>query len=495
MKGKRSYRRHLRYMIPVLVLIAIVAAVGARQSHKEQPDVQTAIVKRGTVLSSVSGNGILQPLTTVEVKSNVGGQVVQLAVDEGDTVKAGQLIARMDPSDSLTNMQQSAADLESAHAKLRQSSDQANIQPLLTATAIRQAQSSLASAEATLRQTKTALIPQKLSSAQTGYDQAKANYDQSAKNLERQNALLAKGFVAKSQVESADQQYTVTKAQMDAAKSKLDTVKDETDQDLQAAEARVEEAKASLDSAKANAYQVRVRRDDIVQSRAQVERARAAVKNAQTQIGYATVVAPRAGVVVKKYVEAGSIVTAGRQAMAGSGSGVTIVEIADVSRMRVVVDVDESDIAKISIGQQVDVSVEACPDELFPARVIKIAPEAQVTQSVTTVPVTVELQHADSRLKPEMNATCDFVIDRKENVLFVPIEAISETDAGTEVTVLDHGQQAVRKVEVGLTGDDYCEVVSGLRDGETVVIPDEEPAKKSSGSGGPGGPGGPPPPM
>jgi HlyD family secretion protein len=495
MKGKKRYPRHL---IPVMafVLIVIVFAVRAKQSGKADVEIQTANVTRGTVLSSVSGNGTLQPLTTVEVKSNVGGQVVELAVDEGDVVRAGQLIARIDPSDLLTNLQQSVADLESTQAKLRQSSDQAKMQPKLTDASIKQAQSSLAAVQSTLSQTKTALIPQKLSSAQAAYDQAKANSDQSSRNLERQRALFAKGFVAKSQVESAEEQYAVSKAQAESAKSKLDTVNDEVNQDLQTAEARVEEAKASLELAKANSFQVRIKRDDIVQSKAQVERARAALKNAQTQLSYTTIVAPRAGVVVKKYVEAGSIVTAGRQAMAGSGSGVTIVEIADVSRMRVVVDVDETDIAKISLGQEVDVTVDALHDELFSGRVTKIAPKAEVNSSVTTIPVTVELARTDSRLKPEMNASCDFVLDRKEDVLYVPVEALTETDSGVEVTVLDNLKQAIRKVEVGLIGDDYCEVVSGLTEGEKVVIADEDTTQTKTNRG-PGGPGGgpPPPPM
>jgi multidrug efflux pump subunit AcrA (membrane-fusion protein) len=106
--------------------------------------------------------------------------------------------------------------------------------------------------------------------------------------------------------------------------------------------------------------------------------------------------------------------------------------------------------------------------------------------------VTVELEQTDSRLKPEMNATCDFVIARRPNVLYVPVEAISETDSGMEVTVIIQGQQVVRKVEVGVTGDEYCEIVSGLKVGETVLIPEEETTTKKTSGPGPGG-GGPPP--
>jgi len=556
MKGRKL---NWKYIIPaVVVLILIVVVIRARQSGATKTELDTAKVQRGTVMSSVSGNGVLRPLTTVEVKSNVGGQVVELAVDEGDVVKAGQLIARIDPSDSASSLEQAKADYSSAAARvdqarqahsmqklqtvasiagseqalvatrerLAQAEQQAKVQPKLTSESIAQAKSSLDSAEATLRQTKAALAPQRLASAKAAHDQAKASYDQAEKNYGRQKALLAKGFVSQSAVDDAEAQYSSAKAQLETSKAKLDTVEEESDQELRGAESKVAQAKAALASARANSmqddlkrrdlaaaraslkqadaalasaraasYQDQMKGEEILQAQASLQKSKAAVDNAVTQLGYTTIVAPRAGVVVQKYVEEGSIVTAGRQAIGGgSGSGITIVEIADISKMRVVVDVDETDVAKIRLDQEVDVTIDACPGELFPAKVIKIAAMATVAQNVTTVPVTVELEQTDSRLKPEMNATCDFVIERKENVLYVPVEAISETDAGTEVAVVDGGKQVTRKVEVGISGDDDCEVRSGLKEGETVVIQDEETTGSSSKQGGPGG-GGPPPPM
>ena len=542
MKGRS---RRWRFVILAVVLIAGLAIVVlARRNGDDAPEIRTATVKRGTVTASVSGNGVLQPLTTVEVKSNVGGQVVQLTVDEGDFVKAGQLIARIDPSDSLTNLQQSEADLASARARvdqarqgssmqqlqtsagiesaaqalaasrqrLAQADQQAKVQPKLTAESIKQAESALASAQSALRQTKSALVPQKIAAAKASYDQAKASYDQAERNRKRQQTLLEKGFVAQSQVDSAEEQYSVAKAQLESTKSKFDTIKDEAEQDITTAEARVsqsnaafetaranrvqdalkrqelaaaqaalKQATAALASAKANAYQDKMKREDILQAQAQLARATAALKNARTQLGYTTIIAPRSGVVVKKYVEEGSIVTAGRSAIGGgSGAGITIAEIADVSRMRVVVNVDETDIARIALGQEADVSFDAYPDELFGAKVIKIAPEAIMDQNVTTIPVTVELDYADRRLKPEMNASCDFVTARRKNVLCVPNEAIKETDKGMIVTVLENGKQVERKVRVGETGNDYSEIVSGLREGETVITAVVQPAESTT---------------
>lgn len=554
-------KRRPRYQFIAAIVIVVGAVTGLLlRPRGQEPIIRTAEVERGTVTASVSANGILQPLTTVEVKSNVGGQIIELAVDEGDEVSAGQLIARIDPTDTQTAYEQSQADLAAAVSKVRQAREQlamqraqnnaeieaakqnleaakarlhqaeelARVQPNLTTASIAQATSNLAAAKAALKQTETALVPQKLAAAQAAFDQAKAGYETAQKDLDRQRRLLERGFVSQSAVDASEERFAVAKAQFDSARRKLETVKDEAEQDLSTARARVDQAQAELENAKANSVQVKVRQQelasakaavkqaeaalasalaakrqiairegDIIQASAQVERSEASVRNAKTQLGYTTIVAPRAGVVTKRYVEEGSIITAGRASFSGTGAGVSIVDIADVSRMFALVSVDETDIAQIEVGQQVDVIVEAYPDEIFEGKVTKIAPQSVTEQSVTTIPVTVEIESPDRRLKPGMNVTCDFITGRVENVIMVPGEAVNEDDTGATVTVLKGGKQIKRKVEIGLIGKDYTEIKRGLKVGEKVVTAIIEPTIPGqmggamSGPGGPGGLGGP----
>lgn len=531
MRTKKRKPRY-KYIIAAVLIALTVGYVRYRQSGNNEPIIRTAKVVRSTVTASISANGVLQPLTTVEVKSNVAGQVIELAVDEGDTVAPGQLIARIDPTDTLTAYEQSKADLaaalsrvdqakqqlemqrvqnsaqiesakqalEAARARLLQAREQADVQPKLTAASISQAKSSLAAAEASLKQTKNALVPQQLASAQAAYDQAKASYDVALKDYNRQKELLGRGFVSKSQVELSEEKMNVAKAQMDSARRKLDTIKDETNEMINSAQARVEQARAELENANANSVQNKIRQQelasaqaavkqaeaalqsalaatrenkiragDIVQASAQVERSQASVRNTQTQLGYTTIVAPRAGIVTKKYVEEGSIVTAGRSSFSGTGSGVSIVDIADVTRMFALVSVDETDIAQIRIGQEVDITVEAYSDKRFKGRVTKIAPQSVTEQNVTTIPVTVELEAPSRALKPGMNVTCDFITGRARNVLAVPNEAVNETDGGATVTVMVGDKQVTRKVKTGLVGADLTQIISGLKQGENVV--------------------------
>lgn len=556
MLAKKRPHYRIYYILAAVVFVVGFVVVKVRQAGAEKPIIRTAVVERGTVTATVSANGILQPLTTVEVKSNVGGSIVKLAVDEGDAVKAGQVIAKIDPSDTRTAFEQSQSDLaaavskvdqakqqltmqhdqtaakivsakqalEAAKTKLIQAQEQARIQPDLTVASVKQARSNYAAAVASLNQTKTALVPQKSTSAQSGFDQANAGYANAERDYNRQKALLEKGYVAKSQVDASEERYKVAKASLNSARNKLDTIKDETGEDLRNAEAKMEQAKAGLDNALANqvqdkikqqealaakaavkqaeaalrvaqadAHNDRIRSGDIVQANAQVTRSQAALQNARTQLDYTTVVAPRDGIVTKKYVEEGSIVTAGRSSFSGSGSGVGIVDIADVSRMFAIVNVDETDIAQIEVGQDVDITMEAYPDELFTGKVTKIAPQSVVDQNVTTIPVTVEVDLPDLRLKPGMNCTCDFITGRKEDVLMVPNEAVKEGDNSTTVTVMEGNEQVERKVEAGLVGKDYTEITKGLKKGQKIVTAVIQPTVMTRPSGGfsPGGMGGP----
>ncbi len=528
-------KRRSKIIIAVFAVLLIgtwiiVGKIRAAQANK--PIIETAKVERGTVVSSVSASGILQPLTTVDVKSNAGGRVDVLAVDVGSFVRKGQLIAKIDPTDSLTALDQAEADLSAAKARLSQSKEslllqieqnstqvkqaeeayraakarlaqaeaQAKAQPILTKSAIEQAEANYKSALESLRQLKAAGIPQGTAQAKAAYDQAKASLDRAKRNLERQETLYAKGFISQNQLESARLEYETAKAQFDSASERMKTIKEEYDAALNAAEAHVEQTRAALENAKANAIQNEIKQEEVAAARsalkqaeaalaaakanqrqisikagdirtaeAQIIRSKAQVDNARTQLDYTVIRAPRDGVILKKYVEVGTIITSGRSSFAGTGQGTSIVQLGDCSRMFVLASVDETDIAKVEVGQAVDITLDAYPDELFEGKVTKIDPQTVVEQNVTTIPVTVEIENPDARLKPGMNATCEFIIERKENVLVVPTEAVRDEDGKYTVTVIKNGKQIERKVEIGIVGDEFTGIVAGLKEGEEAV--------------------------
>src|SRR5439155_2843315 len=110
-----------RFIIVVAALAAAFAVVkvtlSSRTAKAKGPEIRTAKVERGDVVSSVSATGVLQALTTVDVKSNAGGEVKELKVDVGTHVKKGDLIARIDPTDTESAYKQAKADYDSAYAR------------------------------------------------------------------------------------------------------------------------------------------------------------------------------------------------------------------------------------------------------------------------------------------------------------------------------------------------------------------------------------------
>jgi HlyD family secretion protein len=537
-----------------VVLIASWITVGKMRAAKaNEPTIETAKVEKGTVVNSVSATGILQPLTTIDLKSNVGGQIDKLAVDVGTVVKAGQIIATVDPTDSRTALNQAEADLSAANARLFQSKQtltlqteqhgvevqqaqnsydtavarlaqaeaQAKVQPTLTKASIKQAQANYVLAQQNLRQLKEAGAPVGTIDAKSSYNQAKASTDKAKRNLDRQQGLFDKGFISASAYDDAKLTYDNAAAQAESAKERLDTIGQDYDAQLKASEARVDQAAASLDNAKANAVQDEMKRQDLAAARSAVGQALASLRsakanalqipikaadirtsqsgvvrsqatldNAKTSMNYTTIRAPRAGVVLKKYVEAGTIINSGRSSNAGTGAGTSVVQLGDLSRMYVFASVDETDISNVEMNQKVDVTLDAFPDEIFEGVVTRIDPQTVLDQNVTTIPVTVEITDPDARLKPGMNATCDFIIERKEDVLVVPTEAVKDQDGKYSVTVLKDGKQIERKVEVGIAGDQTTEIVSGLKLGDVVVTAVIEPQSSSSSTGGSRGGGG-----
>lgn len=530
----KSHRN--KVIVAAVIGVLLVSWYGisrVRDAERNKPIIRTAEVERGTVTRTVSASGILQPLTTVDVKSNAGGRIDVLAVDVGTIVQPGQLIARIDPTDSQTALDQAQANLsssnarlyqakesltlqveqsvqsvkqaeqayEAAKARLAQTESQAKVQPALTKAAIQQAEANFRSAQESLRQLKTAGVPQGMAQAKAADDQARASLDKSERNYSRQQELFAKGFVSASQLESAKADYENAKAQAASARERAATSSQDYDAQLKVSEARMDQAKAALDNAKANAVQDKIREQEVTAARAALRQAQASletaranvrqnrikeadirsaeaqtvgskvqVENAKAQLDYTIITAPRAGIILQRYVEQGTIIASARSSIAGAGQGTSLVQLGDMSRMFVLASVDETDIAQVEVGQGVDIVLDAYPNEIFEGVVTRIDPQTVVEQNVTTIPVTVEIEDPDIRLKPGMNATCEFVVERSVDALIVPSEAVTDQGGGRYTVEVMKGDAVVeREVEVGVEGDENTEIISGLKEGDRVV--------------------------
>ena len=193
---------------------------------------------------------------------------------------------------------------------------------------------------------------------------------------------------------------------------------------------------------------------DYANAQAQVVRARTNLDLAQQRLEDATVRAPIAGTIIEKTVSLGQVITSGTNSL---GGGTTLVKMADLNQVRVRALVTEADIGTIRAGLAATVTVDAYPDRPFRGAVEKIEPQAVVQQSVTMFPVLVTLSNLEGLLKPGMNGEVSILIDRRDDVVAVPNDAIrTMREAATAATALglnpDSVQAAIRAQMASMGG-------------------------------------------
>lgn len=571
----------------VIVLVVLVGGLlfarklFASSAEKDQNQYRLAEVKTDLVKKTVTATGVLKAWSTVDIKSKAGGRVDRLPVQEGTIVKKGDLIAAIDPSDTLLTYNQAKADIVSNNARVDETSktmalqlqqtnineatataslnaaraaaaaarasyasakSQAEAQGELTEANVENAKASLAAEKEKLAQMTSAMHPQQQTQAEAALRTAKANLKNAEAQLRRQEALQAKGFVAQSQVDTAQATYDSAAAEVQNAQRKIDTIAPELSTDLRSEQAQVRRLEAALRTAEANRVDVSLKKQaadsayanyqqaianvkqseakleetraerlnntirlaQVKQAEASGERAKAAMVNAQTQLDQTKVTAPNAGIILTKYVEQGTLITSG---VSFNSTGTSIVQMGDISRMYVDVQVDETDVASVDLDQKVDITFDAYATTPFEGKVIRIDPQAVVESNVTTVHVRVEVDNSVPSfrlLKPGMNASCEFIVQKKDDVVAIPNEALkTDQDGSRYVEVSTGGKPAPadkdsdpdpnlfvgikidhRKVEVGLEGNDTTEITSGLKVGEKIVTQTVEPSTATPSSGG-----------
>ena len=234
----------------------------------------------------------------------------------------------------------------------------------------------------------------------------------------------------------------------------LDTrdVKNQFDQtlaDVQAAEAKLQvsesQKKRSDDLFQARiitAQEHETAALDYANAKAQLVRARTNLDLAQQRLEDATVRAPISGTVIEKTVSLGQVITSGTSSL---GGGTTLIKMADLNKVRVRALVTEADIGTIQPGLGATVTVDAYPDRPFRGSVEKIEPQAVVQQSVTMFPVLITISNLEGLLKPGMNGEVSILIDRRDDVLAVPNDAIRNVrEAATAATALGLNPDSVQ---------------------------------------------------
>jgi len=322
---------------------------------------------------------------------------------------------------------------------------------------------------------------------------------------------------APTQTQTCADQVAAARTEVDNAKrtvlqseAALDTAKHQEDVDRAAGEVSVEREQQTVISAENDSGAARNDRPaDIEVRRAQLRNAQAAVRVAQQDVDNTVLYAPVAGVVSAINGKVGEFLgeasgttpvapgTGARipesSSLASSESGgsgqngsTAFITLNNIDSFQLVVPFEESDAARIAPNQQVEVTVDAIPDLRAPATVLSIAPAGAPSSGIVQYNATIVLREgSDPRLRDGQTALADVVTDSVDNVLRVPSATVRREGAGTVVDVAGgDGQPVATPFEAGAVGDEYTQVLSGLREGQELLLPPPTTPAPASGPGG-----------
>lgn len=440
-----------------VVVGRIVFATKDEAGSGDAQALKTATVERGNIAVAIDATGTIKPLNIVEVSSKASGKILELKVDAGDYVQKDEIIAVVETTYVQISLEQAQADLQSAEARLQQAEIDIQLQREQSEIQIRQARESLAEAQQRLIQLKEDIRLEKIANqrgvmdaenslnisniryklltsdevrdenrqrAKASLEQDKANLDLVTAEHERNKTLYAKELISQAALESSQAQLKsaearhrssaenlklvekpATEAELELGKADIkkaefnlalanERVEAEAsrDMDLELQRQRIVQAEESLKLAQANRKQITRKERDIETARLAVKRNQVQLELRQIEYDDTVIKAPISGTILEKKVEEGQLITSRLSSLA-STEGQAIVTMADLDTVYVVTEVDETDIGKVQIGQPVTITVEAYPDMPFQGEVLKIAPQGQVIQNVTTFEVTSELKN------------------------------------------------------------------------------------------------------
>ncbi|MBM4442824.1 MAG: efflux RND transporter periplasmic adaptor subunit, partial [Candidatus Rokubacteria bacterium] len=375
-----AFRRSLWLVLVVLVVAGGISAYFYTQSRGAAPKYRTAKVERGPLTAAVSATGNLNAVTTVQVGSQISGQIKELLADFNSLVKRGQLIARIDPETFESKLTQARSELDAAQAAVL--NQQAQVEKARAD--VENARSVAAEAKAQTAKAQVALVD------------ARRDYD-------RKSELMRKELIAKSELDSAQALHDSAAAQLDSTKAKERSLA------------------AGIGSAQA---QLRVTEAMLKSAQAVVEQRRASLRQAQLDLERTRITAPVDGVVVSRAVDVGQTVAASLQAP------VLFTIAQDLTKMQVDTSVDEADIGRIKLEDRASFTVDAFPGETFTGSVTQIRKAALIVQNVVTYTVVVSVANPQGRLLPGMTANVKLVHAEKANVLKVPNAALRFRPAG-----------------------------------------------------------------
>jgi ABC exporter DevB family membrane fusion protein len=419
-----------------IVVLVLIGAVGAWTGWSRRGAEPVVVASVGTVAQTVVATGRVAPVTEVVIANKIPGRIKAVLVKEGDVVRRGQPVVQFDDHEAQADLRTMEARVTGARAE------------------VRRAQASVEAARARWTEIKAAARPQEVERARADVLQAKERWDNAELERTRFDQLLKNGHVARQQRDAVATEAEVAKARLRAAQETLSLV----------------QAGAKAETVAAAWAQVQETEGELRRAESQVPLAIAELDRARATLRTGTVESTLNGKVTKKMVEPGEAVDIGTPLMV----------LADVSRVVVKAEIDETDVGKLRMGQNANVTSDAFPGRVFPATIYeigqavgkrKIRPDDLVKiGDMKVLETKLEVTAGGEDLKLGMTVDVRVLVAQKDKVLVIPKHLVQVGKKEAVVAVKGPNGLDNRKITLGIWDDARVEVTGGLSPGDRIVV-------------------------
>ncbi|MGD0201944.1 MAG: efflux RND transporter periplasmic adaptor subunit [Bryobacteraceae bacterium] len=384
-------------LLAVLVVAAVVILLGARSWFGRADE--------GTI--RVSGN---IELTEVNISFKVPGRLIERSVDEGDAVKKGMIVARLDKEQLLSQRDRARAAVAGAESLLVQQQTAIEYQSAILEGTILQRGAEVTAAQARLAALLAGSRTQEKEQARAALERAQTEYDRAASDWKRAQSLIQNQDISSADFDQYRARFETAEAQLKTAQQQLGLVLEgPRSEDIDAARAQLVQAQAALQLAQAQRLELKRRREELVTRASDITQRKAELSVLNVQFSDTDAVSPIDGVVLVKSAEVGEILAA----------GASVLTVGDIDHPWLRVYIGERDLGRVRLGDRVAVTTDSFPGKVYRGRVSFIASEAEFTpKQIQTSEervklmyrVKIEVENPRHELKSNMPADAEILI-------------------------------------------------------------------------------------
>ncbi|MFN3480367.1 MAG: efflux RND transporter periplasmic adaptor subunit [Thermodesulfovibrionales bacterium] len=380
------------------ILVSIIIAIFIAGNYFNSIKVKTEVVKRRNIEITVTATstGTIKSDTEAKITAQRTGSITKLYFDEGDIVKAGQVVAELESNEAYYNMKLSEATLNKANF--------------------------------VLDQMKAAYESMKVD-VEKNIEKAKAVLIEVDNRRKRLFELKERGYVTEMDIDMVQKEYEIARANLDSAIASRDTLKAKKSE-IMAQEEVVREAMNSFNLAKLN-------------------------------YDYSFIKSPISGVITSRPVRIGE----------GVNKGSVIATVVSTESMYIEAFIDEADVARVRTGESVNITMDSYPKRVFKGEVYRISPVVLGgKQETRTFEIRVRLKDKGIQIKPGMSADIEIIVESIPDVIAIPSQAIIEKNGKKYVYIIKDSKAYLIPVEIGRFNWTLSEILSGLKEGDRVII-------------------------